>query len=142
MQGLYLQDIVELATAVPAAGAEFTLTLPAPDGRQYYYKLRSVFAALTATGAANRNADLELRNAAGQTLGIYLSAVNQVDGTTLSYTYAAGADRGASPQASRGMIEIGSEIWVRGGDVIKSLTANIQTGDQWTAARMILERWV
>lgn len=128
--------IHEAVGADPAAGAEWSITVPAGE----VWRVRMVAANFTTDGtAANREAKLEIDNGTN-TIARYPANLSHTAGVGRFYTFSECGYRGVAAQSNDVNVGIGAH-WLKGGDRLLSLTANIQAGDNWTAPRAVVERW-
>lgn len=119
---------VTATVANPAAGADWTYTVPA--GVQL--TLISVRAVLTTSAAvANRVPLLRVTNPTAQIILDAGSPTTQAASLTYTYSWGAGAQSAASPPSIQ--IGIPQGLRVAAGATIQTVTAGIQAADQWSA---------
>lgn len=124
-----------IAGADPAAGAEWTITIP--TGTRY--RLRSVSAVLvTDATAANREVSIVV-TAGAVVVASVASGVNHVASQTRRYNAFPAAVRGAAAQVLDLLVPL-PYVELRGGDTITSVTTNLQAGDNWGAPQAYGER--
>jgi hypothetical protein len=126
-----------IVVTVPAAGADFTVTVPA--GVQWI--LRALTGTLTtAIAVVNRQASVEVTDATPHVLLRSASSVLQVASLADVYSwFAGGAADTAAPVLNAGLPE---EFRCLAGWIIKSVTAGIQAADQWTAITLTVEEFI
>lgn len=124
-----------IAGADPAAGAEWTITIP--TGTRY--RLRSVSAVLvTDATAANREVSIVI-TAGAVVVASVASGVNHVASQTRRYSAFPTAVRGAAAQSLDLLVPL-PYVELRGGDTVTSVTTNLQAGDNWAAPQAFGER--
>lgn len=132
------RQIVFRDAAVPAAGAEWSLTVP--DGE--IWRIVSVSNFLQASAvAANREVQLTVDQGGAVNTALIPSGVTHLllEGRVYSFMRGAGY-RGAGAQSLHVVTSIGDGLYVTGGGRVRSQTQNIQAGDQWSVARLWIER--
>lgn len=121
----------------PAAGAEFTLTVP--EG--VIFKLLSIRARLVAdANAANRFITFIVTSNAGQV--VFHTAANAAQSANQTRRYCAaqcGFDYGALTTLRTAPLT--SDLWLRTGFTFTSEVLNIQVGDQWSEITALVEAW-
>lgn len=116
----------------PAAGADFTYTIPS----QFRALLLGICASLVSdANAANRGVRIKVVSSAGKDMYIYPAAAafaNQTASHAENYLMAIGAtvSDGVDQTDRQGVLPDHFEL--AAGTVISTLTTNIQVGDQWT----------
>lgn len=128
--------------AVPAAGADPVLTMPA-ETRWRIIGVRGVLT--TAAGGANRVPTLFLQQT---TLDGFAaeSSLNQAPGAVGGHSWGPGATpattapvlNGGGPLPVPAMLETGGVA----NSSIRTVTVNLAAGDQWTALTAIVEQWL
>lgn len=129
--------ISSVVISAPAAGADFTVSVPA--GARY--RLISLFATLTtAVAVANRGVTLVVDDGVN-ILGQYPAQTVQAASLAVGYTFGDSVTGQASVQgfesvSTPGMMFLGQNWRIR------SVTSNIQAADQWSAGRMLIQEWL
>lgn len=110
----------------PAAGADWTITVPAG----VLWRLVSAFGLLaTSSAVANRTAVLSIGDGDTEFCRIPATGV-QAASLTESYTWGVGLDsENTGPSQSQAI----PEYVLHAGAIVKSATANVDVGDQWSA---------
>jgi hypothetical protein len=112
--------------ANPAAGAEFSVTVPLNT----QWRVLSIRAPLvTDATVANRDPRLLLL-AGGQQLALVQSGISQPASATFDYLWFPGAVFNAAPPPVTAMAPMPAVV-LPAGALIESLTANLQAGDNW-----------
>lgn len=123
--GLAAAPLVEAVTN-PAAGADFSFTLPSNRA------ILSIAATLTTSATAgNRTPSVQLKDSGGHVLFTLSSAVVQAASTTDVYQWVPSAVNQAA--TSPFMLAFPSGMVVPSGGTIASVTSGILAGDQWSA---------
>lgn len=125
-------NLQTLQIANPAAGAEFTVTVPT-NARWRFCCVRGTL--VTAVAAANRSAILNFNNA-GNVFYNACAAPVQAASLTWGYSWGAGVTTllvtvGSTTPNVETSIPV--DLWLPGGSTVQSITQNIQAADQWTA---------
>jgi hypothetical protein len=124
-----------IAGADPAAGAEWSIVVPA--GARW--RVRSVTAVLVASAAvANREPSIVF-TADGLVVASVPSGVAHVASQTRRYSWFPSAFRGAAAASLDLAVPIPA-LELRGGDTITSVTTAIDVGDNWGAPVVYVER--
>lgn len=121
----------------PAAGADFTLTVPQSE----FWRIVAVTATFTTAAAvANRRPRFTIRQT-----GVYLmdfpTATDITAGLTTQVTWVQGQVAETGLVNSRLVAPIPEQLWVPATFEIESLTDNIQAADQWSTIIIQYERW-
>jgi small ligand-binding sensory domain FIST len=118
----------------PAAGAEVSETVP--TGARW--RLHALRVALTTDATvANRETSLTLDD--GTTIYAQMPAGEaQTASAAFTYTWAVGLIRGAPNQGGSRLIPI-PPLWLLAGHRIRTLTTNIQAGDNYGAPQLLVE---
>jgi hypothetical protein len=121
----------------PAAGAESSEPVPLPAR----WRLRAWRASLTTSGVAgNRNVVLTLDDG-GWIFAEFECNFNQTAGSTIIYTASAAA-YSRSGQAGRAHIAIPPDQQLFGGCRIRTVTAGLDAGDNWSQPELFIEQWL
>lgn len=130
--------IFTFTIANPAAGADFSVTVPA--GEQWI--LRSMAAVLaTSAAAATRTPVLLIMDGSGNVSMAAGQGDAMAASTTWTWSFYPGAtDLGVSTSPAHAPIP--PDLRLPPGYVIKSSTAGLQAGDQWSAIALMIERFV
>lgn len=117
----------------PAAGADFTITVPTG----VVWKLLAVRAELTSDGnAATRSVVLELADGSN-TFFDTGAAGTQAASLTYTYSWAPGVGTDVNAAGVPETTSLPSEVWLPEGYTLASVTASKQAGDQW--ARIVVQ---
>jgi hypothetical protein len=129
--------IRSIAGADPAAGAEFSETVPT-NAR---WRLLGVDVALvTDATAANRTQRLIIDD--GATIVAEITpAVAQTATLTWRYSYARNVQRGVDPGGTLINAPL-PDAWLMGGYRVRSATTNLQAGDNYGAPQLWVEEWI
>jgi hypothetical protein len=132
-----IQNIGVHTGANPAAGAEWSVTVPANQ----LWKVTSVTATLvTAVAAANREVSLVTDDGAVITT-TSPTGLTHVASLTKAYTWIAFLSwRGVGAQALNQVTGMG-EHWLPAGHRIRTVTTNIQAADDWSAPVIVFESY-
>lgn len=129
--------IRSIAVADPAAGAEWSQTVPT-NAR---WRVLGVDAALvTDATVANREAVLTIDDGASIVAEI-AAGTAQAASLTRRYSFARGVQRGG-PAASTIINAPIPDAILMGGYRIRSVTTNLQAGDNWGAPQLWVEQWI
>lgn len=129
--------IRSIAVADPAAGAEWSETVPT-NAR---WRLLGVDAPLvTDVTVANREVVLTIDDGANIVAEI-TAAQNQAASLTRRYSFARGVQRGVSATATIINAPLPDALLLAGYRV-RSVTTNLQAGDNWGAPRLWVEEWI
>jgi hypothetical protein len=123
---------------VPAAGAEITEVVPT-GARWRLYGMR--FSLTTAVAVANRLTNVVIDNGAAPTDGQFPANAVQAASLTVAYT---GGQLGAvsNPAGADAIILLPAPIPLFAGWRWRTITANIQAADQYTAPTYLVEEWI
>ena len=124
-------------TASPAAGADWVFTAPYA-GR---WRILSGYFTLTTSAAATaRIVNVETRDAAGTATGLYNPPSTQPASTMYYY----GLNPSAAGQSNPPFMNISApaEIVLEGGDTLRSITSNLDSGDQFSNVALRVEEWL
>lgn len=120
-----------VSATTPAAGADWSLTVPAG----HLYELLTVWAKLTTdANAANRSVVLGVSDGDATFLQLPPPALQTA---SLAYDYAwaqHGADHGGAPGQAIGL----PRLVLEPGWVLSVTTANVQVGDQWSQPKLLV----
>lgn len=122
---------------LPAAGAEIVETVPTATR---WRLLAFRYSLTTAVAAANRESNLNIDDG----VNIYITdtpSQTQVASTTFAYSYQIGVQKLAALQANVSTIPL-PNIIVEAGHRIRTITANIQGADAYTAPQYLVEEWL
>jgi len=120
--------VSQIAGANPAAGAEWTITVPAG----VRFVVQAITAVLVADAtAANREVAIVFTSG-GAIVSQPASGFAHTAGLTKRYSVFPGNVRGAGPAGQEGLIPMPA-ITLRAGDTMTSQTTNLQAGDDWDA---------
>lgn len=127
-----------LTTTDPAAGVEIDYTIDAALGP---VRLSAVnFALVASAGAANREVNLLVSIPGGAWIALLPSGVNQIASENRQYSFINQLGwRGAGATALNIGVSIGDLI-LPAGSRIRTATTNIQAGDNFSAAFIVVER--
>jgi len=134
LQGVFRVEAVD----VPAAGAEFSNTVP--TGR--IWRILSLHFLLTsAVAAANRFVQIRITSPSGARIWQAGGNFTQVASLGVRYSMANAGILGNSVAGGEGsvMIPLPSDFWLLQGFTIASVTQNIQAADQFSSIRILLE---
>jgi len=96
---------------------------------------------VTSAAAANRLVRLEFDDNASNTLMLMHDPVIQAASLTTVYTFA----RGINSTMSASLREVGRDIpnnvWLGPGFVIRTITGNVQGGDQYSRGTLLVREW-
>lgn len=140
VQPRQLQNIGYHIGADPAAGAEWTVTVPAGS----IWRILSVQAQLvTNATVANRQAQFIVDNGNGTEI-IFISETPSNQAASLTRRYVAGAglsrlDEGVAATVKQWSLPVG--LTLTGGQRIRTFTAAIVAGDDWTAPIVTFESY-
>lgn len=126
------------AITTPAAGADFTITVP-NFMRWRIIGLRASF--VTSASVATRAAILQFQSAANVMYNA-CAAATQAASLTLSYNWGAGVTTLLAPVGATTLnveTAIPVDLWMGAGMIINSVTQNIQAADQWSLIFMLIE---
>jgi hypothetical protein len=130
--------ITPLQPADPAAGADFTFTVPTST-RVQILAMHALFT--TAVAVANRNIEMLFSGGLGTVWRVSAPV-------TVAASTAAHINLGQSFVASGGVVPadivlpLPGAFLMHGGDTIQSVTTNIQAADQWSAIIFTVEQWL
>lgn len=140
---LHLESTVEgpgrltrLASATPSAGAEIGLTVT--DGTRSK-PITMSFELTTDANAANRRVHMEIVDGTSIVGRMPADAV-QVASDTRRYTACAGAFR-KTGAGGASLITMPIDLVLGPNDTLRTVTTNLQAGDQFTNAQLYLETW-
>lgn len=129
--------IRSITGSTPAAGAEFSVTVP--TGAQW--RLQSLIASLTTSAAvANRAPTLVIDDGVNVVMQSTVSAV-QVASTTGALTWAEGFFRANFLGTTQGA-SLPFDMILLAGFRIRSVTGLLQAADQYTAPQMLVQEWI
>ena len=129
--------VLEQQIANPAAGAEWTFTVPAGQVMEIL-SLHWVLA--TSAAVANRVSGFEILDGAGNVVGIWRGGA--VQAASLTENYSIGPFDGQSdPNGNFGAIIVPAPqgLHLPAGFTIRSLSQNLQAGDQYSQIWMAIE---
>lgn len=129
--------IVSTSPGNPAAGADFSVTVP--NNRRW--QLIAIRGALTASAAvANRFPAIVLDDGANQ---VFLSRINVATtaGQSNGFTWAPTVQPYTDTQ-SNFLLPLPSPVFLASGYHVKSSTLNLQAGDQWSNIQLLVSEWV
>lgn len=130
-------QIVSIATGNPAAGADFSITVP--TGRRWNVLcLRAVLNASAAV--ANRNVALLLDD--GANTFFVLQSIAAVTANQNERIVASADLPYVNDNVNTQTIPFPSPTILVSGYHIKSLTANLQAADQWTNIQLVVQEWL
>lgn len=126
--------IISQQVANPAAGADWSLTVPA--GSEWRVKAVTCKLATNST-AATRVPALSIKDASGNV--VLLAPPGTTEGASNALTFGWGV---SCLSATQGSVVMGAapEITLPEGFVIGTNTAAIQTGDQWSLINLLIEQ--
>lgn len=123
--------------ANPAAGANFTYTLPTP----YHYKLDAVrFKIVTDANAANRQVMLHMYTVGAPSI-YYSSTILVAENLTRYYSLWAGLNTIDRGTFSQNVCSLPPQMYLRENCIIASDIKNIQVGDLITEIQLHFRRW-
>lgn len=121
----------------PAAGADFTTTIP-PSEYRHIIGVSCIFT--TDANAANRNLSLIMAQT-GVDLLTFPSATNLIANTAYTIFWTAGHSHDIGLVGNRLVIPIPDQLFVPASFELDSLTDNIQAGDAYTQILYLYESW-
>ena len=129
---------VQIASSNPAAGSEISMT-PAlyTAWKLIAFRVRLV----TSATVANRRVHFVIRSGSSGTELDFVSSVDQAASTTRDYTIAPVGALGAYSDDNDIIIPIPDDLIINYADTIKTITTNIQAGDNFDAASARVERY-
>lgn len=128
--------VISTQVANPAAGADWSITVPAGS----IWRVLVIRAVLTASATvATRVPILQVKDAAGNTIFDVPPAATLAAGGGANMNWSAGANSIVSNN-SRFMQGLPMGMILPEGAVISSSTVAIQTGDQWSAINLLVEQ--
>lgn len=126
--------------SVPGAGADISEVVPTNARWQLLaFQSRLVCSA----AAANRHPELTLDDTTNEfERGPSLAAL--IASSTTRISWVPGASQQVSSSAAPGawIVSLGDELFLPSGGHIKTVTQNIQAGDQWDAPRYLVREWI
>jgi len=134
--GVGFGTILSIQVAAPAAGADFSQTVPG----NRIWNLRSCRISLTtAVAVANRYVILQITDGTNIKVRWY-PAITQPAGQTTEYDFQQGSlsQTGGAPFI---LSYIPTPFFIRSGWVIQTATVNIQAADQFSAAELIVDSY-
>lgn len=127
-----------IAGTTPAAGAEISETVP--TGARW--ELLSLTATLTSSATvANRHAVLVLDDGATPYFRVGIST-NQAASLAINYNYAQGVGSAALDGGVQFITPIPAGVRLASGHRVRTLTTNLQVGDQWSAVEYLVREWI
>lgn len=130
--------VMSTLVTTPAAGADWTYTIPAAQRMSIYL----VSAQLVAANAGTpRVVTLQLKDYAGNFLAAIDCPNTQAINTTFRYTAYAGAFIGGTAGTNL-YIPLPSPLFAQQNYVLSSSTLNINAADQWSAIRIAALQWI
>lgn len=124
----------------PSAGADWSETVP----NYARWRILGIVAYLTtSSAAANRQVQLVVYDISGSVIG-YLSpwVVNQPASNDYAYVAGPGEPSWTPAVAGTYMLALPEGFILDSRQTIKSATANLQSGDQWSAPTFAVEQWM
>lgn len=130
--------LTRLVVAQPAVGTDHSYTFPV----NRRWKLIAVTTSLTtAVAAANRHVTLQLSHEGG---AVWNTIAPVVQTASLTYTYIFNADgSGIVTAVNNWVVGVLPNIFTFiGGDLLSTVTANMQAADQFSSMLLYLEAWI
>ena len=126
--------MASLFSADPAANTEIAVTVPA----YATWRVMGATATLvTSAAVANRLVTLIVDDGANELFRVN-AAVTQAASLTYSYSFASAVSDTVVP----GNVVKLPQLIIKSGYRIRTLTTNLQAGDDWSAMRLLVEEWV
>jgi hypothetical protein len=134
-----LRRITALETTDPAAGAQWSFTVPAGK----VWRVVSLRAQLvTDATVANREVTLLVRDVAANVRGSFPATTVWPASQNATITWGAGLAAYAAPATSNTrVVGIPTPFWALSGWTLESFVTAMQAADNWTAAFLTVEEW-
>jgi len=122
----------------PAAGAEWNITVP--DGEMW--RIMAIrFNLVTSATVANRRVHVSLEVGGAPAFEL-ISSVDQAASLTRAYTCQAVGGAGTFSDDNDILIAMPDNMLIPGGDIIRTLTTNLQAGDDYGVATITYQRYI
>lgn len=123
-------------TAAPPAGDEMEVTVPVNER----WRLQSGLVTLTTDGTAAMRIPRIQIEVGGNRVFRALAENTVTASLTRILTFSSGASLSPATVADD-IIPLPVNLYLPGGAIIKTVTSNLQTGDQYSAANLLVEKW-